>query len=51
MTDNNGCVCESEGKVVVCQSGSNVCLFVSSGRIIAAEFTKQKKSSPQLELY
>lgn len=35
----------------MCQSGSSVCLFAGSGRIIAAEFTKQKKGSPQLELY
>lgn len=41
MADNKGC--EREGKVV-CQSGSSVSvLFVGSGRIIAAEFTKQKK--------
>lgn len=28
----------------------SVSLFVSSGRIMAAEFTKQKRDSPQLEL-
>lgn len=28
-----------------------VCVFVGCGRIIAAEFTKQKKGSTQLELY
>lgn len=48
MADNDGC--EREGKVV-CQSGSSACLFVGSGRIIAAEFTKQRKGSPQMELY
>lgn len=48
MDNNNGC--EGEGKVV-CQSGSGVCvLFVGRGGIIA-EFTKQKKGSPQLELH
>lgn len=48
MTDNNGC--EREAKVV-CQSGLSVRLFAGSGRIIVAEFTKQKEGSPRLELY
>lgn len=48
MADDNGC--EREGKLV-CQSGSSVCVFVGSGNLRAAEFTKQKKGSPQLELY
>ena len=47
MANNEGC--EREGKVV-CESGSSVCLFAGTGTITAAEFTKQKKGSPQLEL-